>query len=84
MATMNPYDGVGTYTLPLATYDRFAYSYGFTYPSISKEAAILMQTSINYPEKPVIKLSDIASLREKSVNIHVDDKIPLYIAALLA
>lgn len=41
VATMNPYDGVGTYTLPDAMLDRFLLSYELGYPSMSTEAKIL-------------------------------------------
>ena len=84
MATMNPYDGVGTYTLPLATYDRFGYSYEFEYPSIEKESAILSGAYTDYPSEPVIKRADIGALRKKVLTIHVEDKITTYVATLLA
>lgn len=41
VATMNPYDGVGTYTLPDAMLDRFILSYELGYPSMATEAKIL-------------------------------------------
>lgn len=41
IATMNPHDGVGTYVLPEATFDRFLLSVELPYPSIGEEKRIL-------------------------------------------
>ena len=54
IATMNPYDGVGTYTLPVASFDRFALSHEFGYPSIEGEAAIMSLSQIDLPTESLL------------------------------
>ena len=66
MATMNPYDGVGTYTLPVASFDRFALSYEFGYPSVESEVAILSITHSNLPSEALLSAKDILTLQKQA------------------
>jgi MoxR-like ATPase len=84
MATMNPFDGVGTYTLPVASFDRFALSYEFDYPSIESEVAILSITHSDLPSEVLLNARDIVALQKLSEQIYVDERIYHYIARLLA
>jgi MoxR-like ATPase len=84
MATMNPFDGVGTYTLPVASFDRFALSYEIDYPSIESEVAILSITHSDLPSEALLNTQDIIALQKLSEQIYVDERIYHYIARLLA
>jgi MoxR-like ATPase len=84
MATMNPYDGVGTYTLPTASFDRFALSHEFEYPSRESEVLIMSLGQGDLPAKPLLQASDIIELQTQVASVHVDTRIYDYIARLLA
>lgn len=84
VATMNPYDGVGTYTLPDAMLDRFLLSFELSYPSIAIEAKILANAETGGKIAPLSTHSDIQAWKRLCIKeTFVDDKIYQYIARLI-
>jgi len=85
MATQNPVDQEGTYTLPEAQLDRFMFKVNVTYPSVEDEVKVLKSvTSGNFPEvSKLLNSSIINTMRGDAQNIFVDEKIYKYIAELV-
>ncbi|MCZ6675259.1 MAG: MoxR family ATPase [Verrucomicrobia bacterium] len=86
LATENPIDQEGTYTLPEAQVDRFMLKLSVDYPSKEEERAILdrMATTSTLEDiQPVISLEDIMSARKVVDDIYVDEKIKDYIVDIV-
>ncbi|MDA0348437.1 MAG: MoxR family ATPase [Verrucomicrobia bacterium] len=86
LATENPIDQEGTYTLPEAQVDRFMLKLSVGYPSKAEERAILDRmatTSVMEDVKPVISLEDILNARKVVNEVYVDDKIKNYIVDIV-
>jgi MoxR-like ATPase len=86
LATQNPIDQEGTYTLPEAQLDRFLLKVKVDYPTQAEERMVLdrMATSKpNFDVTPVIQISEIAASRSLVNDIHLDDKIKDYIVSLI-
>ncbi|HHU12987.1 MAG TPA: MoxR family ATPase [Clostridiaceae bacterium] len=85
LATQNPIEHVGTYTLPEAQLDRFMLKVSLGYPNYEEEMEILNRFSEN---KPLEKLKAVASdqdvlwLREQAKLVYVSDAIRQYIVGL--
>jgi len=82
MATQNPIEHEGTYSLPEAQVDRFMFKLNVKYPTRSEEKLILERVA--HPESHlgamnVINLSVIENAREWVDKIYMDDKIYEYI-----
>jgi MoxR-like ATPase len=86
LATMNPIDQEGTYTLPEAQLDRFLFKVKVDYPTPSEERLVLdaMATSApNLTVNPVLDLEKIVASRAAVNRIYIDDKVKDYIVALV-
>ncbi|MBH53732.1 MAG: ATPase [Opitutaceae bacterium] len=86
LATENPIDQEGTYTLPEAQVDRFMLKLNVGYPNKEEERAILDRmatTSAIEDIKPVITPDDILRAREVVNEIYVDEKIKDYIVDIV-
>lgn len=84
VATMNPYDGVGTYALPDAMLDRFLLSFELSYPSVAVEAKILANAEGQSDVQALCTQGDIqAWKRECLMETFVDEKIYRYVARLI-
>ena len=86
LATENPIDQEGTYTLPEAQVDRFMLKLSVGYPSKAEEREILDRmatTSAMEDVKPVISLEDILNARKVVNEVYVDDKIKDYIVDIV-
>ena len=85
LATMNPIDQEGTYSLPEAQVDRFMLKVVITYPTLEEERHIIRQnltggyTKIN----AVIKTQDIVKARELVREVYMDEKIEKYILDII-
>lgn len=76
LATQNPIDQEGTYTLPEAQMDRFMMKVDVDYPSFAAEKQILdMKKEPLGAIKAVLTVDEIANLREEVESVYVDDKI---------
>lgn len=85
MATQNPIDQEGTYSLPEAQVDRFMMKVLVSYPSAAEEKRILERMTDT--EKPratqVVSAANIMSAQNAVENIYLDDRIKNYIVSLV-
>ena len=86
LATQNPIDQEGTYSLPEAQIDRFMFKLIVTYPTMEEEREIMRRMSAANPVldvKPVITLDQIVAMRQQLDDIRFDDRIDDYILRLV-
>jgi MoxR-like ATPase len=86
LATQNPIEQEGTYSLPEAQLDRFMLKLKVGYPSKEEEKKILEKQAKTNPQfqlKPVIKPSDILEARALVDEIYVDNKVKDYIVDII-
>ncbi|MCD8446457.1 AAA family ATPase [Tenacibaculum finnmarkense] len=85
MATQNPVEQEGTYTLPEAQIDRFMLKTVIDYPKIEDEQLIMRQNlngsfgTVN----PVISVDDILRARKVANEVYMDEKIEKYILDII-
>jgi MoxR-like ATPase len=82
LATQNPIEQEGTYTLPEAQVDRFMLKVVIGYPTKEEEKLIIRQNlnpDLNPPIRPVIQPSDILEARKLVREVYMDEKIEKYI-----
>jgi len=86
LATQNPVDQEGTYSLPEAQLDRFLLKLDIGYPTPEEERQILdaMASTREQPTaQPVIELDTIEQAREVVDEIYVDDRVRDYIVNIV-
>jgi MoxR-like ATPase len=86
LATQNPIDQEGTYTLPEAQLDRFLLKVRVVYPTPAEERRVLDAMATSMPKldvNPVIDLPDIIASRTVVNSVYMDDKIRDYIVSLI-
>ncbi|MBL7771325.1 MAG: MoxR family ATPase [Chitinophagaceae bacterium] len=89
LATQNPVEHEGTYSLPEAQLDRFAFKILVHYPKESQEVDILLRHHQNHSMhdsveqvQPVISNKELEALRALVSNVSVDEKLLKYIAQI--
>jgi MoxR-like ATPase len=89
MATQNPIEHEGTYRLPEAQLDRFAFKISAGYPTAEAEVAILERFNRNTLAaelagiKPVITRDEWLVLQDLVRQVHVETKLLEYIARVI-
>jgi MoxR-like ATPase len=85
LATQNPIDQEGTYTLPEAQVDRFMLKVVIGYPSKEEEKIIMRQNITGtFPKaNPVVQASEILKARELVKEVYMDEKIEKYIVDIV-
>jgi len=85
LATQNPIEQEGTYTLPEAQVDRFMLKILIDYPNRSQELEILKKTGFAAKEsiEPVVTPDELKEMGELIREIYVDDKLKEYIVDLV-
>ncbi len=85
MATQNPIEQEGTYTLPEAQTDRFLLKVIIGYPSKEEEKEIIRQniSGGNEPVMPVVSTADILEVQKIVRKIYIDEKIENYIVDIV-
>lgn len=83
LATQNPIEQEGVYTLPEAQADRFALKVKVDYPSHPHETAMLGLSLGKMKVHPVISSSDVTRYRRFISRIHVSDAIREYIIRIV-
>ena len=86
LATQNPIEQEGTYTLPEAQVDRFMLKVVIDYPTLEDEKKIIRShLNEHYSEevKPVVSLDKILHAREIVKKVYVDERIEQYIADIV-
>jgi len=81
LATQNPIEQEGTYSLPEAQVDRFMLKVKISYPTKDEELKIMRQNvnQIDTVIRPVISTNDILNARNLLNEVYVDEKIERYI-----
>ena len=86
LATQNPIEQEGTYSLPEAQIDRFMFKLLIEYPTHEEEHEIMRRVARTNPVTtvaPVATLDDVLTMRETLDAVHLDEKIELYILRLV-
>lgn len=85
MATQNPIEQEGTYTLPEAQTDRFLLKVIIGYPSKSEEKDIIRQNIQGSLEEimPVVNTKDVLEIQQLVRQIYIDEKIENYIVDIV-
>lgn len=86
LATQNPIEQEGTYSLPEAQVDRFMLKLKIGYPSKTEELKIMRmmaKTGEKIKLKPVVKAKKILEAREIINEIYTDEKVERYIVDLI-
>ncbi|TVQ67057.1 MAG: MoxR family ATPase [Balneolaceae bacterium] len=86
LATQNPVEQEGTYSLPEAQVDRFMLKLKIGYPSRSEELEIMRKmakTGKKEEVKPVVDASTILKARSVINEIYTDEKVERYIVDLI-
>jgi MoxR-like ATPase len=85
LATQNPIELEGTFTLPEAQLDRFLLRVAIGYPSAEEENGMLQRFRDSDPMqtlKSVLDTGELRALQAASRTIHVEDSVRDYITAL--
>ena len=89
LATQNPIEQEGTYTLPEAQLDRFLFKIKVEYPSVEQEVRIIQTHHERKGNKPqeliqdVFEASKLADFKSKIQSVIVEEKIIKYIADII-
>lgn len=86
LATQNPVEQEGTYTLPEAQVDRFMLKLKIDYPSQSEELEIMRRmakTGEKQKLKPVVDAAQVLDARKVINEIYTDEKVERYIIDLI-
>lgn len=86
LATMNPLEQEGTYSLPEAQLDRFALKLVIRYPSKEEELAVLdrMARTATPPKvRSVVSLDEIRAARAAVDRVNLDPRLKQYIVSLV-
>lgn len=86
LATQNPIEFEGTYTLPEAQLDRFMMKLSLGYPSEADEQGMIsgnreVQPSVNI--QPVLDASDMAIIQQQVLQVHIDDAVAKYLVSVI-
>ncbi len=86
MATQNPIEQEGTYTLPEAQLDRFMFKLLMPYPNATEETLIASHSMVQAmpaPLTPFLNRENIKEMQQQVDGIHVDDKVVGYAVDLV-
>lgn len=86
MATQNPVGSVGTQKLPESQLDRFMICMTMGYPELEDEIRIAKGKSLGSDVElitPVISVSELIALQEKTADVFVEDSMYHYICSLV-
>jgi MoxR-like ATPase len=88
LATQNPLEQEGTYTLPEAQVDRFLMKVKVDYPSFDEEIAIVELASRSAPTErgqlqKVLPIERLSDLQRQASALYVDPRIDRYIVSLV-
>lgn len=86
LATQNPIEFEGTYTLPEAQLDRFMMKLSLGYPSEADEQGMISGNRGIQPSlaiQPVLDASDMAIIQQQVLQVHVDDAVAKYLVSVI-
>lgn len=86
LATQNPIDFEGTYTLPEAQLDRFMMKFTMGYPDEASENSMIFAQAASHPIdalQPVARSADILELQMRVKEVHMDQKVAEYLVSIV-
>jgi len=85
LATQNPLDQEGTYSLPEAQLDRFMFKIHVEYPSFEEEVDIIHSVTGRKAQEiaPVLNKEEILSLQDLVTRVPIADHLVKYVATLV-
>lgn len=85
LATQNPIEQEGAYSLPEAQLDRFMFKIVVSYNSKDEEYEIAKKVTMNSFEeiKKIINKFDLEELKKEITNIHMDEELERYIIDII-
>lgn len=86
IATQNPIEYEGTYSLPESQLDRFLLRLEIGYPPVEEELIIMRKRDVlkEIQELPsVLTAEDILELQEQVKHVHVDQSVSLYMMSII-
>jgi len=86
LATQNPIDFEGTYSLPEAQLDRFMLKFSLGYPDEATELEMVTSQSKGHPLESleaVTNMESIILLQSKVKNIHIDEAVSAYVVSIV-
>jgi MoxR-like ATPase len=91
LATQNPLESEGTYSLPEAQLDRFLFKIIVDYPTPDEEDEILrlhcrqerLETYLDASVRPVLDPSRVIAIQDLCRMVHVDDSIISYVSQIV-
>ncbi len=84
LATQNPIESEGTYSLPEAQVDRFLFKLTVGYPAIEDEVAVVQkQAGASVAPKEVLSGEDLLRYRQAAREVHVDRLVATYAVHLV-
>ena len=86
MATQNPIEQEGTYSLPEAQLDRFMFKLLAPYPSPAEERLIAVRSTVQNmppPVQPFLSIEDLRAMQQQIDAIHIDDHVVDYAVDLV-
>ncbi|HEX6358061.1 MoxR family ATPase [Actinophytocola sp.] len=84
LATQNPIESEGVYSLPEAQRDRFLMKVVVDYPSDDEELAILYRVGVRQPDvRAVLSPPVLLELQEKARDVHVHHALAQYVVSLV-
>ncbi len=85
IATQNPIEQEGTYTLAEAQLDRFLIKEIINYPTLEEEVEVLNRLENNYlaSKEAILELDDLVFLQNLTKKVYIDTAIKKYIANII-
>jgi MoxR-like ATPase len=86
LATQNPVEQEGTYSLPEAQVDRFMFKLKVDYPTAEHELLVMQRMASTSPEieiDSILSLEDLMLMREALEETFLDEKVEKYIIRLV-
>ena len=86
LATQNPVEQEGTYSLPEAQVDRFMFKLKVDYPSLDEELLVMKRMAKTDPGieiRPVLSLPELMEMRRALEATFIDEKVERYIIRLV-
>ncbi|MCU1413978.1 MAG: MoxR family ATPase [Microbacteriaceae bacterium] len=86
IATQNPVEQAGTYTLPEAQLDRFLIKTSLGYPDHETTVSLLMDSSNRARAssiKPIIASDSVVTMSQLASEVHVDESVMAYVSQIV-
>jgi len=86
IATENPIEYEGTYSLPEAELDRFLLRIRLGYPRPAEEVVILEQQQLRHPKdsvEPVVDSQELLELQQRVREVYLEDSLKAYMVELV-